>query len=446
MRKEADLNTVWLGDAHAVTSEKGNSRTCPKTAAPFVWAWPTNSISSSDRSRRSPGKVLHPDGLTARAAEIAARQRSPETRRTYAAVYRIFCAFLGPEPMAEDLTPERVRSYRDRLERAGRTPATVFAKHLSALRQLAQALDADPAIRTVRSQSVARGEPRALSQDEFARLLRMPDRRTRQGKRDLALLQLLGSAGLRRAEAAGLLITDVDERRRSGDPRLRQAIARSTSWWVTVRYGKRGRTRAIPLDEDTLSAITAWVKIRPVAATEHLLLSLPRTGQPPRALSTRDIAGIIARHAANAGLPEDRRSPHVYADLLVMPTSTSTCSQIRSSLRWGRHNASVRDGPSCVLSRSRDVLLAGNDVTVSASGWATSKRRRPMSDLRADMTEEHHAIGCAKLFATKGRAGYRAVDALRPHLVASEYADKFGALSASEQELLIKVGITRRSA
>src|SRR5450755_960250 len=104
---------------------------------------------------------------------------------------------------------------------------------------------------------------------------------------------------------------DVDERRRSGDPRLRQAIARSTSWWVTVRYGKRGRTRAIPLDEDTLSAITAWVKIRPVAATEHLLLSLPRTGQPPRALSTRDIAGIIARHAANAGLPEDRRSPHV---------------------------------------------------------------------------------------------------------------------------------------
>jgi integrase/recombinase XerD len=256
------------------------------------------------------GEVLHPDGLIARAAEIAARQRSPETRRTYAAVYRTFCTFLGPEPMADDLTPETVRSYRDQLERAGRTPATV-AKHLSALRQLAQALDADPAIRTVRSQSVARGEPRALSQDEFARLLRMPDRRTCQGKRDLALLQLLGSAGLRRAEAAGLLIADVDERRRSGDPRLRQAIARSTSWWVTVRYGKRGRTRAIPLDEHALSAITAWVKVRPGAASEHLLLSLPRTGQPPRALTTRDIARIVARHSQAAGLPEDRRTPHV---------------------------------------------------------------------------------------------------------------------------------------
>ena len=94
-----------------------------------------------------------------------------------------------------------MRAYRDQLERAGRTPATI-AKHLSALRQLAPALDADPAIRTVRSQSVARGEPRALSEEEFARLLRMPDRRTRQGKRDLALLHLLGSVGLRRAETA----------------------------------------------------------------------------------------------------------------------------------------------------------------------------------------------------------------------------------------------------
>jgi integrase/recombinase XerC len=139
----------------------------------------------------------------------------------------------------------------------------------------------------------------------------MPDRRSRQGKRDLALLHLLGSAGLRRAEAAGLLVNDVDERRRASDARLRQAIARSTSWWVTVRYGKRGRTRAIPLDEDALAAVAAWVKARPVAASEHLLLSLPRTGQPPRALSTRDVARIVARYAEAAGLPQDRRTPHV---------------------------------------------------------------------------------------------------------------------------------------
>lgn len=42
-----------------------------------------------------------------------------------------------------------------------------------------------------------------------------------------------------------------------------------------------------------------------------MLLSLPRTGQQPRALSTRDIARIVGRHAEAAGLPEDRRTPHV---------------------------------------------------------------------------------------------------------------------------------------
>jgi site-specific recombinase XerD len=54
----------------------------------------------------------------------------------------------------------------------------------------------------------------------------------------------------------------------------------------------------------------AWVKSRPAAPTEHLLLSLPRTGESGP-LSTRDIARIVARHAQAADLPEDRRSPHV---------------------------------------------------------------------------------------------------------------------------------------
>lgn len=256
------------------------------------------------------GEFVDATPLAPRAAEVAARQRSPETRRTYAAVYRAFGAFLGPDATPNDVTAETVRAYRDALEHAGRSPATV-AKHLSALRGLAEALGVETQqLRTVRSERVGRGEPRALTHDEWQRLLRMPDRRTRQDKRDLALLHLLGSAGLRRAEAARLLVTDVDERRRASDPRLRQAIKGSTAWWAIVRYGKRGRTRAIPLDEDALEAIVAWVKSRPTAATEHLLLSLPRTGQP-QPLTTRDIARIVGRHAAAADLPDDRRSPHV---------------------------------------------------------------------------------------------------------------------------------------
>jgi site-specific recombinase XerD len=310
-------------------------------------------------------EVVDPAGLAARAVEVAARQRSPETRRTYAAVYRGFAAFLGPGATPADVTPEAVRAYRDALEHAGRSPATV-AKHLSALRGLADALGAgDPALRTVRSARVARGEPRALDHDQWQRLLRMPDRRSRQGKRDLALLHLLGSAGLRRAEASAVLVGDVDERRRSSDPRLRQAIKGSTSWWVTVRYGKRGRTRAIPLDEDTLAAITAWMKVRPTAATDHLLLSLPRTGQPPRPLGTRDIARIVERYATAAGLPEDRRSPHVLRHTF--------CTHLADS---GADTAVIRELAGHADIRTTTIYTAVSDARLEPAIEARSLQRR----------------------------------------------------------------------
>ena len=157
--------------------EKDNSRTClgpPTSSAMAQELLPT----AAPLVPVATGEVVDPRGLAAVAAEVAARKGSPETRRTYAAVYRAFAAFVGPEAPAEDLTPAAVRAYRDALERAGRSPATV-AKHLSALRGLADAVGADAAMKTVRSARVARGEPRALDQDDFARLLRMPDRRTR---------------------------------------------------------------------------------------------------------------------------------------------------------------------------------------------------------------------------------------------------------------------------
>ena len=51
---------------------------------------------------------------------------------------------------------------------------------------------------------------------------------------------------------------------------------------MTVRYAKRGRTRVVPLDDDALEAIITWVKSRPPAATEHLLLSCHAPEGPAR--------------------------------------------------------------------------------------------------------------------------------------------------------------------
>lgn len=130
------------------------------------------------------GELLEaPSGLITLALEVASRQAAPATRSTYASVYRAFAAALGPHATAVDVTPQAVRAWRDALEAQGRSPATI-AKHLSALRKLAAAVGAEAAVAQVRSGSVARGEPRALTAEELERLLRMPDRRTTQGKRD----------------------------------------------------------------------------------------------------------------------------------------------------------------------------------------------------------------------------------------------------------------------
>jgi hypothetical protein len=94
---------------------------------------------ASPVSAAAVAELIDPSRLAARAAEVAARQRSPETRRTYAAVYRTFGAFLGPGARPHDVSAEACGAYRDALECAGCSPATV-AKHLSALRGLAEAL------------------------------------------------------------------------------------------------------------------------------------------------------------------------------------------------------------------------------------------------------------------------------------------------------------------
>jgi integrase/recombinase XerD len=255
------------------------------------------------------GELVDAESLAARAAAVAAEQGAPLTRQTYASVYRAFCAFVGPDAGADAFTSEQVRAYRDELEGAGRSPATI-AKHLSALRTLAATLGTD-GVRNVRGAKVARGEPRALSAEQYARLLRMPDLRTTAGKRDLALLHLLGTAGLRRAEASALLVADVDEHPRADDARLRRAFGHSTPWWLTVRRGKRGRRRRVPLEQAALDALTSWVRVRPTCAHDELLVSLPRTGRPSRPLTVRDVTRIVTRYAAAAGLPADRRSPHV---------------------------------------------------------------------------------------------------------------------------------------
>ena len=318
-------------------------------------------------------ELVDSGSLATRAAAVAANQPATLTRSTYASVYRAFTAFVGPDAGTDSLTGDHVRAYRDALERTGRSPATI-AKHLSALRMLAAALQID-GVGSVRGAKVARGEPRALSAEQYARLLRMPDLRTTAGRRDLALLHLLGTAGLRRAEACALLLGDVDQRPRADDPRLRRAINGSTAWWATVRYGKRGRRRYVPLEHDALEAITAWVRARPTCAHDELLVSLPRNRQPPQPITVRDVTRIVTRYATLADLPENRRSPHVL-----------------------RHTF-------CTHLADADVPI---DVIRQLAGHADIRTTMIYTAVRDDRVEDAIDVAARQRRGLEGRAAYRA--------------------------------------
>lgn len=88
-------------------------------------------------------------------------------------------------------------------------------------------------------------ETEFLTQEEAQAMLRVPDRRTLQGKRDYAILLTLLTTGLRKAEICNLKVGDLKTYRN-------QAI-------IDV-IGKGRRFRRIPLRTETLLAIQDYLK------------------------------------------------------------------------------------------------------------------------------------------------------------------------------------------
>lgn len=131
-----------------------------------------------------------------------------------------------------------------------------------------------------------------LSEDEARALLEAPDTDTRIGLRDRALLELLYSTGLRRAEVAALELADID-------------FAGGT---VFVSCGKGGRSRVVPLGERAAAVLRRYVETarphfvrRPAVAALFLAAEhCGNTGNHLSAAAIKDRIGILARRAGIA--------------------------------------------------------------------------------------------------------------------------------------------------
>jgi site-specific recombinase XerD len=99
--------------------------------------------------------------------------------------------------------------------------------------------------------------PRSLTDGELRALLDHFDTTTATGCRDLAMMRCMSDLGLRVSEVVSLTLDDIDWRRGV----------------VTIRRGKGGRGRALPLPAPLGRAITAYLRCgRPSSADRRLFL------------------------------------------------------------------------------------------------------------------------------------------------------------------------------
>jgi integrase len=161
---------------------------------------------------------LEQRNLFGEAERIAARAASASTRRQYGSIFRAFGDWLtgelGRPPIVADLDTDTIAAYGRYLGsaggRGGRPAAPATSRvYLSMIRALARDLGRADEVQGVRVPRHEPGPPETLTDNDYANLLRVPDRRTFAGKRDYALLRVLGDCGLRSAELRGLRARDL---------------------------------------------------------------------------------------------------------------------------------------------------------------------------------------------------------------------------------------------
>jgi len=252
--------------------------------------------------------------LFAEAQRIAARAATASTRRQYGAIFRAFgdwlAGELGRAPLVGDLDADVIAGYGRHLAAAGgrggrpAAPATRRV-YLSMVRALARQLGLEEAVEAVRVPRHEPGPPETLTDIDYGNLLRVADRRSIAGKRDYALLRMLGDCGLRSAELRGL---------RARDLRRPRANARHHRLYV---HGKGGREREVPVPDAVQQALDAWVKVHPLARgvglldEQPLFVRLGRHGdQDPLPLSAVAVHRLVRRCCLAAGVPERLAHPH----------------------------------------------------------------------------------------------------------------------------------------
>lgn len=216
--------------------------------------------------------------------------------------------------------------------------------------------------------SCERNEVSFLDPDEVAALLAAPDRTTRIGRRDHALLVLAVQTGLRVSELLALRRQDIDI---------------GSGGHVTC-WGKGRKQRSTPLTRDTAKVMKAWLREVP-ASPEAPVFAGPR-GEP---LGRDAIRRLVTRHRRVA----QDQCPSLAAKHVTPHTLRHTCAM--------------------------SLLQAGVDLSTIALWLGHAGIETTQVYLHADLALKERALARTNTTTTTGRLQrYRASDSLLAFLEA----------------------------
>jgi integrase/recombinase XerD len=232
------------------------------------------------------------------AALSSERGLAANTISAYRRDLRDYAAFVASATGGGDVDGEVIAAYIADLRERSLGTATI-ARRIASVRGyhrflIAEGLEDDDPTRLIEAPRPPGTLPKALTVDEAARLVEVPDTATPLGRRDRALLEFLYATGCRVAEVVALDLADLD---------LEDGTA--------IVTGKGNKQRLVPFGRHARNAIVdylpARLQLRGDRPDPGAVFLNARGGK----LSRQGVWQIVRKSAAAAGLDTARVSPHV---------------------------------------------------------------------------------------------------------------------------------------
>ena len=254
-------------------------------------------------SGMSPGKNRSDTALIEAFLEMMSAERGARAN-TLAAYRHDLEAFAGHAKMGlAAASRDQIKSWLARL--SGQLAPSSQARRLSALRQFygflySEEMRADNPTEAVDSPKSRRPLPKILSAADMEAMIGAATReaeKTAEGKRLLAIVELLYAAGLRVSELAGLPLDSIKGKEK-----------------FIIVAGKGGKERLAPLNQQARAAVAAYLEVREeflpqnnARAARYLFCSRGITGF----LTRQRLHQLLKGLAVKAGLDPAKVSPHV---------------------------------------------------------------------------------------------------------------------------------------